>query len=104
MRHIWYEENLHPTVVMCQSVGLFVCDGQRCAVLKARRAASPSEEEKAEDLAMSKELVNILIKEVYNKLLQSGVAVESVCHSTLKPIIDNNVNTFKFFDAEKNYF
>jgi len=36
-----------------------------------RRAAGPSDEEKEEDLEMSKELVNVLIKEVYNKLLKS---------------------------------
>ena len=42
-----------------------------CAWKQSRRAASPSAEEKEEDLEMSKELVNVLIKEVYNKLLKS---------------------------------
>ena len=37
---------------------------------QSRRAAGPSDEEKEEDLEMSKELVNVLIKEVYNKLLK----------------------------------
>ena len=38
---------------------------------QSRRAAGPTAEEKEEDLEMSKELVNVLIKEVYNKLLKS---------------------------------
>ena len=50
-------------------------------VLKARRDSGTSEDEKAEDLAMSKELVNILIKEVYNKLMKSGVAVPQARNS-----------------------
>jgi hypothetical protein len=64
-------------------------NGSQWFVLKARRAASPSDEEKAEDLAMSKELVNILIKEVYNKLLQSGVSVAPVrhCHTSANIIM-----------------
>jgi len=43
----------------------------KCGCGQSRRAAEPSEEEKEEDLEMSRELVNVLIKEVYNKLLKS---------------------------------
>jgi len=41
-----------------------------CIATQKRRAANPSAEEN-EDLEMSKELVNVLIKEVYNKLLKT---------------------------------
>ena len=35
-----------------------------------RRAARPSDDEKEADLEMSKQLVDVLIKEVYKKLLK----------------------------------
>jgi len=59
---------------------------------QSRRAAGPSEKEKQEDLEMSKELVNVLIKEVYNKLLKSvgpkGVTTVRVVYSSLSSGFD----------------
>jgi len=52
---------------------------------QSRRAAGPSDDEKEEDLEMSKELVDVLIKEVYNKLLKDvgPKGVKNVSNYTL---------------------